>query len=181
MFEGWDNFFVLVGTASGGLIGLLFVVITLTAGIDRNRALKASGVYMTPNVVHFAVTLVASALVLAPRISTRVDALILAGAALAGLSNAIRTCLGVAAFAREGDSPPHWSDMPLYGFAPGVIYVLLLGVAVAIWLGAAFAPFALAALLMVLMLLAIRNAWDLITWMAPGPPPGAATPPPPAS
>jgi hypothetical protein len=31
---------------------------------------------------------------------------------------------------------------------------------------------------MVLMLLAIRNAWDLITWMAPGPPPGSAAPPP---
>jgi hypothetical protein len=174
MFEGWDNFFVLVGTASGGLIGLLFVVITLTAGLDRNRALRASGTYMTPNVVHFAVTLVASALVLAPRISTRVDALILGGAALAGLSNAIRTCLGIVAFAREGN-PPHWSDMPLYGFAPGLIYVLLLGDAVAIWSGAAFAPFALAALLMVLMLLAIRNAWDLITWMAPGVP---ETPPP---
>jgi hypothetical protein len=28
-------------------------------------------------------------------------------------------------------------------------------------------------LLLILMLLAIRNAWDLITWMAPG---GAKTP-----
>jgi hypothetical protein len=173
MFEGWDNFFVLIGTASGGLIGLLFVVITLTSGLERGRALRASGIYMTPNVVHFAVTLVASAMALAPRISTRVDALVLAGAALAGLSNAVRTCLGVAAFAREAGNQPHWSDMPLYGFAPGLLYLLLLSNAAAIWLGAGFAPFALAALLMVLMLLAIRNAWDLITWIAAG----NATPP----
>jgi len=170
MFEGWDNFFVLVGTASGGLIGLLFVVITLTSGLDRSRALRASGIYMTPNVVHFAVTLVVSAVVLAPRISTRVDALIFGGAALAGLANAIRTCLGLAAFASEPGSSPHWSDMPLYGVAPGLLYVLMLGDAAAIWMEAAFAPFALAGLLMVLILLAIRNAWDLITWIAPGVP-----------
>ena len=177
MFEGWDNFFVLIGTAAGGLIGLLFVVITLTSGLDRSRALRASGIYMTPNVVHFAVTLVASALVLAPRISLRVDAMILGGAALAGFANAVRTCLGVTAFAHEPGSSPHWSDLPLYGVAPGLIYVLLLGDAAAIWLGAAFAPFALAALLMILILLAIRNAWDLITWIAPGVPPDSGAPP----
>jgi hypothetical protein len=178
MFEGWDNYFVLTGTASGGLIGLLFVVITLTAGIERNRALQASGIYMTPNLVHFAVVLVASALVLAPRLSPRVTALVLAGAALAGFANAIRTCLGIAALGREQDHTPHWSDMPLYGHAPGALYVLLLGVAAAIWLQAPVAPFALAALVIILMLLAIRNAWDLITWMAPGPPPGSDAPPP---
>ena len=51
-------------------------------------------------------------------------------------------------------------------------------VAAAIWTQAsAWAATALAALLMALMLLAIRNAWDLITWMAPGAPPDAAAPP----
>ncbi len=176
MFEGWDNYFVLTGTASGGLIGLLFVVITLTSGIDRGRALKASEVYMTPNLVHFAVVLVSSALVLAPRLSPQLTAVILAGAALSGLGNAARTCRGIADFAKSGN-PPHWSDMPLYGFAPGALYVCLLGVAAAIWTQASIAATALAVLAMALMLLAIRNAWDLITWMAPGPPPDAAAPP----
>jgi hypothetical protein len=106
MFEAWDNVFVLTGTASGGLIGLLFVVVTLTsARVDRDRALRASGVYMTPNLVHFAVVLVASALVLAP-LSPRLMALVLAGAALAGLGNAVRTSRGLAAFARESGNRP---------------------------------------------------------------------------
>ena len=60
MFEGWDNYFVLTGTASGGLIGLLFVVVTLTSGLERGRALRASGIYMTPTLVHFAVVLVSA-------------------------------------------------------------------------------------------------------------------------
>ena len=178
MFERWDNFFVLIGTAAGGLIGLLFVVVTLTSErVDRDRALRASGIYMTPNLVHFAVALVASALVLAP-LSPQLMAAVLAGAALAGLANAVRASRGIAAFQRESASSPHWSDLPLYGVAPGVLYVGLLGVAAAIWLGADFAPYALAALLMILMLLAIRNAWDLITWIAPGLPAGANPPPP---
>ncbi len=178
MFEGWDNFFVLTGTAAGGLIGLLFVVVTLTAGFERNRALRGSEIYMAPNLVHFAVVLVVSALVLAPHVSTHVVALILAGAALAGLSNAVRTCLGIRAFAKEGDHAPHWSDLPLYGAAPGVLYAILLVVAGAIWLQAAFAAAALAVFVIVLMLLAIRNAWDLITWIAPGVPASEARPPP---
>ena len=180
MFEGWDNYFVLTGTAAGGLIGLLFVVVTLTAGFERSRALRGSEIYMTPNLVHFAVVLVASALVLAPRVPAHVMALILAGAALAGFSNAVRTCLGIMDFA-QNRSAPHWSDLPLYGAAPGVLYVILLGVAAAIWLQAPVAAAALAVFAIVLMLLAIRNAWDLITWMAPGPPPESAAPPPPAA
>ena len=32
MFAGWNNYFMLLGAASGSLIGLLFVVVTLTAG-----------------------------------------------------------------------------------------------------------------------------------------------------
>ena len=176
MFEGWDNYFVLTGTASGGLIGLLFVVVTLTSGLDRGRALRASGIYMTPTLVHFAVVLVSSALVLAPRLSLRMTALILAGAALSGLANAVRTCLGIVAFAKEG-SKLHWSDMPLYGGAPALLDVAIVGVAAGVWNGWASAPAALAALLMVLMLVAIRNAWDLITWIAPGVPPDEAAPP----
>ena len=33
MFDGWDNYFVLLGTAAAGLIGLLFVVVTHSAGV----------------------------------------------------------------------------------------------------------------------------------------------------
>jgi sensor domain CHASE-containing protein len=88
----------------------------------------------------------------------------------------VRTCLGIVAFAKEG-SKLHWSDMPLYGGAPALLDVAIVGVAAGVWNGWASAPAALAALLMVLMLVAIRNAWDLITWIAPGVPPDEAAPP----
>jgi hypothetical protein len=48
-----------------------------------------------------------------------------------------------------------------------------MGAAAGVWVGWPLAVGAGAALLMILMLVAIRNAWDLITWMAPRGPGGA--------
>ena len=165
MFHGWDNYFILMGTASGSLIGLLFVVVTLTAGLERSRVLKAGGIYLTPTLVHFAVTMVSSAVAVAPNMNPKVAAVILIVAALAGFANAVRTCLGIYEFHNGGD-PPHWSDAWCYGVAPGAIYLGLIGAAAGVWMGWTLAVGAGAALLMILMLVAIRNAWDLITWMA---------------
>jgi len=171
MFAAWDNYFMLLGAAAGSLIGLLFVVVTLTSGIERSRALRASTIYLTPTLVHFAVTLVSSGVAVSPA-TPRVAAVILAVAALMGLANAVRTCLGIYEFTKGGD-PPHWSDAWCYGVAPGVIYVGLIGTSAAAWMGWPLAVGAGAVLLMILMLVAIRNAWDLITWMAPRGPSGS--------
>ena len=67
--KGWDNFYYLIGSAAGGLIGLMFVVVTLTAGRDRSTMLRAADLYLTPTVVHFAVVLTTSAVALIPDIA----------------------------------------------------------------------------------------------------------------
>jgi hypothetical protein len=167
MFEGWDGYFVLLGTASGGLIGLLFVVVTLTSNVERSRALRAAGVYMTPIAVHFGAVLSISAITLVPRLTAPQDAGLIGLFTLIGLSAATRSCLGILEF-RRGPDPPHWSDFWGYGAAPATAYVLLFVSAAGVWVRAAWSVYALAALLLILLLVAIRNAWDLITWMAPG-------------
>src|SRR5262245_48976758 len=66
-FAGWENFYVIVGSSAGALIGLQFVVITLIADTPIARAAaQASGAFATPSVVHFAVVLFLSAVVSAP-------------------------------------------------------------------------------------------------------------------
>src|ERR1700749_4171148 len=69
MFEDWDNFYLLVGSAAAALIGLLFVVATLTAGIEQGRARRGETLFMTPTVFDFAVIVVVSALAMTPRLS----------------------------------------------------------------------------------------------------------------
>lgn len=180
MFEGWDNYFVLLGTASGGLIGLLFVVVTLTSGQERSRALWAAGIYMTPIAVHFGAVLSISAATLVPRLTPQEVAVLIAIFATLGFIAAARTSHGIFTLRSSGD-PPHWSDLWGYGVCPAAVYLLLEAEAAAVWLRTPWAPYALAALLLILLLLAIRNAWDLITWMAPArpqppAPPGGPTP-----
>ena len=44
MFEGWDSFYLLVGGGAGALIGTMFVVATLTAGLAPER--RAHGLHV---------------------------------------------------------------------------------------------------------------------------------------
>ena len=169
MFRGWDNVFMLLGTASGGLIGLVFIVITLTAGYDRDRAMRGASRYMTPTLVQFAVVLVISAISLAP-----LDAGLQRGAlallALAALIFTLADTLRM--FLAGGDGVVHWSDPWCYAVAPAISYVLVGVAAMAGW------ALGLGALALVILMCGIRNAWDLITWLAPrGPGPGATPPP----
>jgi hypothetical protein len=64
---GWENFYVIVGSSAGALIGLQFVVITLIADTPIARAdAQAGGAFSTPSVVHFGAVLFLSAIVSAP-------------------------------------------------------------------------------------------------------------------
>jgi len=64
---GWENFYVIVGSSAGALIGLQFVVITLIA--DRPIVMgqaQAGEAFATPAIVHFGTVLLLSAIISAP-------------------------------------------------------------------------------------------------------------------
>jgi hypothetical protein len=165
VFREWDSFYLLIGSAAGALIGLLFVVATLTSHIDPKEAAKSASVYMTPLVFHFGVILVLSAIAMAPHVDRDFVMAAIGMAAAAGFAVAVR----VAVHLRLGKliQPPHWSDLWWYGVGPAVTY-LALGLAAAS-VGAApfWAAEFIAATLVGLLLLTVRNAWDLVTWIAP--------------
>src|SRR5438309_11768840 len=64
---GWENFYVIVGSSAGALIGLQFVVITLIAEMPSVRDVeRASSAFATPTIVHFGAVLLLSAVINAP-------------------------------------------------------------------------------------------------------------------
>jgi hypothetical protein len=166
VFHGWENFFFMIGSASAGLIGLLFVVVTLTGSFDVDRAMRGQRLYMTPTAFQFTVVLTLSAAALAPRTPAMAEAAIVFFVALIGLGWSVQACWGIGAM-RRADDAPHWSDFWLYGALPGGLYVVLIGVAAGLRAEGGWAPYALATVLMLMLIAGIRNAWDLITWMAP--------------
>jgi hypothetical protein len=53
----WSNFYVIVGSAAGALIGLQFVVLTLIANRPHHASEEAGAAFGSPTVVHFGVVL----------------------------------------------------------------------------------------------------------------------------
>ena len=162
MFAGWGSFFALLGEAGAGLIGLLFVVVTLTAGSSRSAVQTGGAFYTTPTALAFGIVLAISAAALAPRLPPLAMAAVTGLGAADGLFHGLRSWIGI-----RGGTAPHWTDMWFYGVAPSVLYGALAAAAIGQAASAAWATWATAFVLLALLLLAARNAWDLVTWLAP--------------
>ena len=167
MFEPWHDFYILIGSAAGALIGLMFVVVTLTSGMDRDRALKGASHYMTPTVVQFTAVLLVSAVASAP-VDPRLqrETLVILAAIL--LAWALVNCWRMFLHPLGGQTV-HWTDPWCYAAAPAGSY-LALGA-----LAALHTALGVGAATVVILVLGVRNAWDLITWIAPR---GEGTSPP---
>ena len=165
MFAGWENFYLMIGGAAGALIGLLFVVATLTGNLGADKAQAGAKIYLTPTVFHFSVVLVTSAITAVPHLGPRASGGLLAFAALLGLIYAAN--VGRMLQGRALSEAPHWTDFWCYSCAPGVIYLVEIAAAGALAMGRPWAVEVLACALVALLLISIRNAWDLVTTIAP--------------
>jgi len=167
MAHGWTSFYSLIGSAAAGLIGLIFIVITLSNRRGRPSSLRAFALYMTPTIFHFGAALAVSAFIEIPGSGPRETAAVLGLVALAGLACCLRSAMGIL---RTPGSAPHWSDFWLYAGLPAALYAALIASAAGDWANAAWAARAMAGLLLALLLLGVRNAWDTVTWIAPSRP-----------
>jgi len=163
VFERWTDFYLMAGGAAAVLIGLIFVVISLMHDRPRSSVLAGSRLYMGPIVLGVSFVLVLSAAALTPGVSRPWFAAIVAAIALWGLARGIMSAIGIR---RLGDEV-HWTDLWFYGVAASVLYIALAVVAFAFWSSWSWANYGLAAAVTAALLLAIRNEWDLITWIAP--------------
>src|SRR5258708_18892277 len=111
MFEHWDSFFLLIGGAAGGLIGLLFIVVTLMRGGDSGTRLRGASVFMTPTVAHLAMVLTVSALATAPGIPMSAAGAIFGACALVGLRFSARS---LSMLATGGIKAAHSSGLRAY-------------------------------------------------------------------
>jgi hypothetical protein len=165
MLMEWESFYLLTGSAAGALIGLLFIVATLMTDVDRTSAERGDKFYMTPIVFHLCVILVLSAMALAPVLTVSVFGIVCCLAALAGVAYGAYVFQGI--FTVRGEITPHWSDKYLYAVGPTLAYVALGIIAFGFLRNREWAAAGVATVLVALLLLGIRNAWDLVTYLAP--------------
>jgi hypothetical protein len=118
---------------------------------------------MGPIVLGVSFVLALSAAALTPGIDPDEFAAIAGLVALWGLVRAVMSVVGIARLKDD----VHWTDVWFYGVIPVLLYLALGVVALAFWDEWPWAHDGLAAVVTALLLLAIRNEWDLITWIAP--------------
>ena len=118
MFSDWHDFYLLLGPAAAGLIGLLFVVASLTTNIERSKALKGAKVYISPVVFHLAVVVLISALCMFPDTPGVLVGAATVAAGLIGLAYAGYVCSLMMAKTVE----TFGIDIVRYGVAVAVLY-----------------------------------------------------------
>jgi len=169
MFTGWENYYLMIGPSAAALIGLMFVVVTLTAGRNRREIEIGKHLYTSPIVWHLAVVMVLSGGAAAPAMNARLFGAVTAGLAVLGVGMCIRNAIGIARVPISGVENNAF-DIWWYGLVPAVAYAGLGAAAAMILSGSHWAASATAAALMALLLVSIHNEWDLVTYLAPDAP-----------
>jgi hypothetical protein len=167
MFDQWSNFYLVVGGAAAVLLGLIFVVVTLMHDRPRSAVLYGSKLYMGPIVLHMCFVLVLSAAAVTPGMSSRPFAAIALAVAVWGAARGIYSTIGLTRLRRIGEDEVHWTDVWYYGVVPLVLYIALTAVAIAFWSGWKHATYGVAVVIVALLLLSVRDEYDLVTWLAP--------------
>jgi hypothetical protein len=163
MLHGWDNFFMVAGSAGATLIGLLFVAITLGAGLSGPRAAHGARAFLTPTLIHLGGVLFESLFVLAPWSSAWPLGIVLACCGLTGLVYQIRVIF----MQREIDfASPDWLDWTLFSAAPALANAVLIAGAAGLIAEKSFAPYAVAGAIMLLLAAGVFGAWDLTIFLA---------------
>jgi len=159
---GWENFYVIVGSSAGALIGLQFVVITLIADApNAGRDAQAGGAFATPSVVHFGVVLLLSAVVSAPW-SGIAPVAVLWG--LIGLGGMVYSVIVTRRLRVQTTYQPVFEDWLFHVLLPFAAYVALAVSASAAHSHERPALFLVAAAALLLLFIGIHNAWDTVMY-----------------
>jgi hypothetical protein len=159
----WHDFFVLVGTAGATLLALMFVAASLGAGILTAKSRTATRMYMSPVVSHFAFVFLMASFGLMPSQSAHSFAALIGLTALIGIvSTAVISARLLAGFTDDIE------DRLAYGVLPALGYFAALAAAVMILNGQEWSFHVLAGGLLLLVMVNIRNVWDLTLSMVRG-------------
>jgi hypothetical protein len=157
----WDNFYVIVGSAAGALIGLQFVVLTLIANRPNTGSAEAGAAFGSPTVVHFGVVLFLSALLHAPWQTINFVAVIWGLVGLGGLAYGV---IVVRRMRRQSAYVPIFEDWLCHVALPFAAYAVLGLSAFAAPSHTRGALFAVGAVALLLLFIGIHNAWDGVSY-----------------
>jgi hypothetical protein len=161
--NGWQDFYVIIGSSAAALTGLNFVVVALSADARSQAGPGTVSAFATPTIVHFGAVLLMAAIITAPWPSRAAPAWALGSAGVVGLLYAANV---VRHTRRQKDYKPVAEDWIFHIVLPIVSYAALTVGGFLVRGGAGWPMFVVAAGALMLMYIGIHNAWDSATFLA---------------
>ena len=165
LLSDWQNFYMIMGTAAATLTGLMFVVTTLIAGIDTHVSTLNAAVsaYNTPIVAHFGTVLLLAGILSAPWQTFSSLSLLLG---LLGLGMVFYSIIVLWRMWRVPHYQSTLEDWSWYMAFPLIANTLLIVAAFVLPKNPSSALYLVGSAMMLLLLVGIRNAWDMVTFLA---------------
>jgi hypothetical protein len=160
--SGWQNFYVIVGSSAGALIGLQFVVITLIADVPVALSdARAVDAFATPTIVYFETVLLLAALLSVPWHGVGTAAVIWG---ILGLAGILYVVIVNRRLRTQTAYQPQFEDWLFHVLLPLAAYATIAIAAFAARSHLREALFGIAAAALLLLFIDIHNAWDAITY-----------------
>jgi hypothetical protein len=156
----------MAGSSAAALTGLMFVVISLITGLERAEIPSTQdgiATFSTPTVMHFAAALLLCAILLAPWGSLAHPAIVAALIGLAGVAYILRVMQRTVRLRVYRADVEDWI---WYNILPFVAYGAIAAGAIALAAVPGRALFIIAGGIVLLLFIGIRNAWDVVTYLA---------------
>jgi hypothetical protein len=156
---------MIMGTAAATLTGLMFVATSLVAGIETHVTTANAGIsaFNTPTVVHFGIVLLLAGVLSAPWQTYSSLGLLLG---LVGLGMVFYSIVVM----RRMRQVPHYQstleDWLWYMAFPFFANILLIVAAFVLSKQSSAALYLIGLAMLLLLLVGIRNAWDMVTFLA---------------
>jgi hypothetical protein len=178
LLHDWHDFYILVGTASATLVGLMFVAVSIGSSIFNEEKRASMGAFITPTVLHFACVLFACLIIVVPTHSWCTLGGVLGFGGIFGLIYCSRILSDIV-IRQRFKVDLDLSDRLFYALIPLLGYLLILISAVLLLMQSPASVDLIAVGLLTLLLAGIRNAWDMMVWIViRASPPGVGPSPP---
>jgi hypothetical protein len=163
MLAPWHEFYALLGTAAAALIALLFVAVSISTSVltPDPESRRNTSTYMSPVVFHYTNLLFLSLIALIPTHTWEPFALVIG---IAGAGSVIYSI--VIAVRVHRNSISDLADRLCYGAIPALCYATGPVVALLLFEEKPAALNLLAGAALLLLVINIRNAWDLMISLA---------------
>jgi hypothetical protein len=162
MLEPWHEFYGLLGTAAAALLALLFVAASIGASVLTAHSSGPTRTYLSPVVFHYCNILFLSLIALIPELEATVFGITIVVAAAGSLIYSIYI---LQRLFRDGIAD--LADRLAYGAVPVISYAAGLVAGCRILAGHdRMSLYVIAAASLLLLVVNVRNAWDLMLALA---------------